>query len=109
MTANVTLTIADPTTRADGTALSATDLASINIWRTDGAAAAVMVGTLSPLASPLVFVDANVAVGSHGYQVTATDKQVPPLTSALSDIFPVVIAAPLAAPSGPTITGATTS
>ncbi len=104
---DVTLSISDPTTRADGTALAASDLASINIWRTDGSAAAVMVGTLSPLASPLTFTDNNVSVGSHGYQVTATDKQVPPLTSALSDVFPVVIAAPLAAPSAPTITGAT--
>lgn len=104
---NVTLTIADPVKRADGSALAATDLASLNIWRTDGAAAAVLVGTLSPLASPLVYVDANVGAGAHGYQVTATDKQVPPVTSALSDIFPVVIASALAAPAAPTITGAT--
>jgi hypothetical protein len=104
---NVTLTIADPTKRADGTALAATDLASINIWRTDGSSPAVQIGTLSPLASPLVFVDPNVAPGAHAYQVTVTDKQVPPLTSAPSDPFPVVIAAALAAPAAATITAAT--
>lgn len=102
---NVTLTIADPTTRADGTALSASDIASINVWRTDGTNPAVMVGTVSPLASPLVYVDSNVAPGAYGYQVSATDKQTPPLTSALSDVFPVIVAAPLAAPSNPIIVG----
>lgn len=106
---NVTITIADPTTRADGATLAATDLASINVWRTDGTSPAAMVGTISPLASPLVFVDSNVGAGAHGYQVSATDKQVPPVTSALSDIIPVVIAAALAAPSAPTIVSAVQS
>ena len=106
---NVTLTIADPTTRTDGTALTSANIASINVWRASGSAAAVLVGTVSPTASPLVYVDSNVPAGAYGYQVSATDKQVPPLTSALSDVFPVVIAGALAAPSVPVIVNATQS
>jgi hypothetical protein len=106
---NVTLTLALPTTRADGTPLAAASIANLSVWRASGSAAAVVVGSVLPSASPLVFVDNNLAAGAYGYQVSATDTQNPPLTSALSDVFPVVIAGALAAPSPPTIVSAAQS
>jgi hypothetical protein len=103
--ADITLTLADPTTRTDGTPEAATDLASLNIYRADGSAAPVLVGTADPSASPPTFVDKGRPPGTYGYSATAVDKL--GRESAHSDVFPVVVAAPPAVSSAPVIVSAT--
>ena len=102
--ADITITLADPTTRTDGTAESAADLASLNIYRADGSAPAVQVGTADPTASPPTFVDKGRPPGTYGYSATAVDKL--GRESAHSDVFPVVVAAPAALSNPPVIVSA---
>lgn len=107
MAKNVTLTIALPTTRQDGTAVSATDIAHINVYRATGSAAPVVVGTVAPASGSngqVTFTDPALAAGSYGYQVSGVDST--GVEGAKSDLFPVVIAAPPAPLSAPTIISA---
>jgi hypothetical protein len=105
--ATVTLTLADPTTREDGTAVTTADIAGINIYRTTGDGAAALVGTADPKASPPTFVDSNLVPGNYAYAASAigTDGR----ESKHSDLFPVVIAAPAALLSAPTIVAEVTT
>ena len=98
---NVTLVLADPTTRVDGTSVTAADCKGINIYRANGSAAATLVGTADPTATPPTFVDNGLTPGSYGYSVTAVDSL--GRESAHSDVFPVVIVAPPALLNAPTI------
>lgn len=97
-----TISVADPSTRKDGTALSATDIVSGNVYRADGSAAAVKLATVAITGTSWTYVDHNLVPGSYGYQVSVTDSK--GQEGDLSDVFPVVIAAPVAPPSAPTIT-----
>lgn len=98
---DVTLILADPTTRTDGSAAAPTDTRGINIYRADGAAPATLVGTADPAASPPTFVDKGRPPGAYGYSATAMDSL--GRESAHSDVFPVLIAAPPAPLNAPTI------
>lgn len=102
---DISLVLADPTTRADRTAAAPSDCKGINIYRADGAAAAVLVGTADPAASPPTFVDKGRPPGSYGYTVTAIDAL--GRESDHGDVFPVVLQAPPALLSPPTIVSAT--
>jgi hypothetical protein len=101
---NVKLTLADPSTRIDSSALSPSDIVSLNIYRATGDGAPVLVGTADPAGSPPVFEDENLTPGTYGYAVSATGKVGG--EGPHSDLFPVVIAAAPAAPSAPTIVSA---
>jgi hypothetical protein len=105
--ATVTLTLADPTTREDGTAVTPADIAGINIYRTTGDGPAALAGTADPKATPPVFVDTNLTPGNYAYAASAvgTDGR----ESKHSDLFPVVIAAPAALLSAPTIVAEVTT
>jgi hypothetical protein len=102
---DITLVLADPTTRTDGSAESAADLASLNIYRSDGGSPEVKVGTTDPSASPPTFVDKGRPPGTYGYSATAVDKL--GRESAHSDVFPIVVAAPPAVSSPQVIVSAT--
>jgi len=105
--ATVTLTLADPSTREDGTSVTAADCAGINIYRADGDSPAALVGTADPKATPPTFVDSNLVPGTYAYAASAvgTDGR----ESKHSDLFPVVIAALPALLSPPTIVSAVTA
>jgi hypothetical protein len=105
--ATVTLTLADPATREDGTAVTPADCAGINIYRTTGDSAAALVGTADPKATPPTFVDTNLTPGNYAYAASAigTDGR----ESKHSDLFPVVIAAPAALLTAPTIVAEVTT
>jgi hypothetical protein len=105
--ATVTLTLADPTTREDGSAVIPPDIKSINIYRTTGDGAPALVGTADPQATPPTFVDTNLTPGNYAYAASAVgldDRE-----SKHSDLFPVVIAAPPALLSPPTIVAEVTT
>lgn len=104
---NVVLTLADPTTHTDGTAATAADSVSLNLYRQSGDGALAKIGTADPSATPPVFTDSNVPPGSYGYAVSAVDKN--GVESAHSDLFPVVIKAAAAPLSAPTIVAAAQS
>lgn len=72
--ATVTLTLADPTTREDGTAVAPADIKSLNIYRSDDSGPLALVGTADPQAAPPVFVDANVVPGKYAYTASAVDQ-----------------------------------
>jgi len=103
---DVTLTIALPTTREDGSAVSPADIASLNIFRADGANAPKPVGSLAgPFSTPTVtFTEHNVPSGNEGYSCDGVEKG---KEGDVSDVFPVVVAAPLAKLAAPTIVSAT--
>jgi hypothetical protein len=103
---DVTLTIALPTTREDGSAVRPADIASLNIFRADGANAAKPVGSLAgPFATPTVtYTDHNAPSGTDGYSCDGVEKG---KEGDVSDVLPVVVAAPLAKLSAPVIVSAT--
>ena len=105
--ATVTLTLADPTTRDDGTAVTAADIAGINIYRATGDGAAALVGTADPKATPPVFVDTNLTPGNYAY--AASSVGLDGREGKHGDLFPVVIAAPAALVSPPTIVSEVTT
>jgi hypothetical protein len=97
--ANVTGTL--PTTRTDGTAVTAADIASVNIYRAAGTAAPVKVGVATIAGLGFSYADTGLAPGAYNYGATAVDAS--GVESAVSNLFPAVIAAPVAALSPPTI------
>lgn len=104
---DVTLTIALPTTRdpPDGATVQPKDIGGLHISRIDGTGAPSVIATLQgPFTSPtMTYVDRNVPPGSHGYECNAFDSK----EGDMSDVFPVVVAAPLAPLAAPTIVSAT--
>jgi hypothetical protein len=94
-----------PTTRVDGSALAATEIATMTLSKANGAAAAAVVDTVeAPFSSPSVtFVDPSPDFGStDNYSATVTDVE--------GNVSAVGLAAPvavppsvLAAPSPPTV------
>jgi fibronectin type 3 domain-containing protein len=101
--ATVTLSLAPPTTRQDGSAASPADTKSYNIYRASGATPAAKIGVIADPATPQ-YVDASVASGSYGYSATAVDAL--GREGTMSDVFPVVVAAAVSALGAPTITKA---
>lgn len=99
--ADVTLVLANPTTRADGTPAAAADCKGINVYRANGDAAPTLIGTADPTASPPTYVDKGLTPGTYGYSATSIDAL--ERESAHSDEFPVVIVAPPALLNAPTI------
>lgn len=99
--ATVTLTLADPTTREDGSAVTAADCKGINIYRSDDGGPLALVGTADPAATPPTFTDANLTPGTYAYAASAvgTDDR----EGKHGDLFPVVIASGVALLSPPTI------
>ena len=100
---NVSLTL--PTARTDGSALAATDIAHLSVYRASNGGSAVLLGTVLPTASPLVYVDTAVPVGTYVYTATATDVQGD--TSAASAADTLTVVAKPAAPDAPVIAGIT--
>lgn len=105
--ATVTLTLADPATRDDGTAVSPADIASINIYRTTGDGPAALAGVADPKATPPTFVDTNLVPGNYAY--AASSVGLDGREGKHSDLFPVVIEAPAALISAPTIVSEVTT
>ncbi len=102
---DITLVLADPTTKTDGTPEPASDLKVLNIYRADGAAPAALVGTADPTVNPPTFVDRGRPPGTYGYSATAVDSL--GRESAHSDVFPVIVAAPPAVTNPPVTVSAT--
>ena len=103
--ATVTLTIANPTTRRDGSSLSPADIKSLRVYRTDGSAAQKLIATVP--GSPTTYEDSNVSPGPYGYNVSVVDEL--GQEGDQSPTFPVIVPVPEAAPSAPTITSAVLS
>ena len=106
--ATVTITLAAPTTRKDGSPLALSDIASVDILRTNSSAAPTKIATVhAPIAATFTYADLNVAPGSYGYanDVVDTLTQV----SDASDTFPETVAAPPAAPNPAVIVSVTVS
>lgn len=92
--ATVVAVVALPSTRTDGSALSAADIASVHLFR-DG----VKVAQATPTATQVTINDVNVAPGSYKYTATIIDLN--NRESAPSAEVAAVV--PTAAPSSPTI------
>lgn len=103
----IDLTFSVPTTRKDGSALSAADTVSVRIYRTVGAAAQAMLDTIPAVPpGPMAYTDTNgLAPGPYGYAVSFVDEL--GKEGDQSPIYPIVIPVPEAAPSAPTILSAT--
>ena len=69
-----------PTTRTDGSALSASDLSSSNVYKN----AALYGAIAGPLAVGSSFTDTVAAVNGDVWTATVLDKQTPPAESAQS-------------------------
>ena len=105
--ANIVLSIGLPTTLNDKTtAIPSGDLVGINVYRTDGSAAAKLVGKADISTSPATFKDPSLAVGEYGYQAAAVDQY--GVEGDRSDVFPVTIIAQPAPIAAPTIVSVTT-
>lgn len=104
MAQSVELVFAIPSTRADGSALSASDISSVNIYRQDNGGDPVRVASVP--ATVTSYVDAGLADGTYAYTVSVTDTQVPSKESAASNEIVIVVKTPLAEPSAPTLVSA---
>jgi hypothetical protein len=101
--ADVTIPVTAPTTRKDGSALAATDIAQMDFeLSSDNGATYTNVGHAA--ANQTEFKLQALDPGSYLVRATATDTQNPPLTSDFSPVVAFQIAAPaLAAPNPPTL------
>lgn len=95
-----------PTTRKDGSALSAADIISVRVYRTVGAAAQALLDTIPAVPpGPMPYTDTNgLAPGPYGYNVSIVDEL--GHEGDQSPAYPIVIPVPEAAPSAPTILSA---
>lgn len=105
--ATVTLTLADPTTREDGSTVTAADCKSINIYRSDDGGALALVGSADPQATPPTFVDSNLTPGKYAYAASSvgTDDR----EGKHGDLFAVEIPQGAALLSPPTIVSEVTT
>lgn len=103
----VTLTLADPTTREDGSAVTAADCKGINIYRANDGGSLALVGTADPQATPPTFVDSNLVPGKYSYAAAAigTDDR----EGKHGDLFEVEIPEGQALLSPPTIVSEVTT
>lgn len=94
--ATVVAVVALPTTRADGSALKATDIASVHLFR-----GTTKVAQATPQATDtqVTINDLNVAPGTYQYTATIIDQN--GKESAPATAVPAVV--PIAAPSSPAI------
>jgi len=94
-----------PTTRSDGTAVSASDLGSANVYKNG-----VKYATINaPLSVGETWTDTVAAVTGDKYTVSVNDTQIPAVEGAQSGPYIVgsVVVVPKAALSAPTISGVT--
>jgi hypothetical protein len=105
--ATVTLTLADPTTREDGSAVTAADIKGINIYRSDDGGSLALVGTADPQATPPTFVDQNVVPGKYAY--AASSVGVDDREGKHGDLFNVEITSPTPLLSPPTVVSEVTT
>lgn len=90
-----------PTTRTDGSALSASDLSAAQVYKNGAVVGAIA----APIAVGSSFTDTVAAVNGDVWTATVLDKQTPPAESTQS--APQVVSGvvtTLAAPGAPTIT-----
>lgn len=95
-THTVTLVWTNPTTRTDGTALSASEIATVEVFDSVGGASTSFGFGTSPFITP------RLPVGTHTFSLVLTDKG--GNKSAVSNTLQVIVQAP---PSPPTLNSAT--
>ena len=95
-----TITIALPTQRTDGTALTPDQIASIAIFDSASATPATPIATLQGAAT--AYTTSQLAPGAHTFTAEVTDSS--GNVSAMSNAATVTVPTPLAAPNPPTIT-----
>lgn len=90
-----TLTWTDPTTRTDGTALTAAEIASVAIFDSAAANPAVAIGTVA--GGVTTYTTGTLSVGTHSFTVVVTDTA--GHVSAASNAASVTVSPTLAAPA----------
>lgn len=111
---SILVTVTLPTTRSDGSAVTAADISEVDILRADtssgslGSFAKIASVTTGITGATVTFTDSAVTPGvSYEYEAACIDKQTPPVTGATSSATsPVLVPLALAPLSAPSVTAA---